>query len=265
MRFESGQRTWRWMALGAIVVNVAFTNLSRRLPFGEGSIEQITRRHQAFFTPADYACAIWGLIYLTTLWYAIHQLVPSQRNVDAYDRLAKPLVAVNVLGMAWPVVFRNDLIAISAVTIAIMLGFSIALFVRATGAVRRREISKWILLPASLWFAWLSVATIANTSLWLVAAGWADTNQLPLAFAGIGIAVLLGFLIGNRYRNWIYPLVIAWAAVAIWWERKSDVQIIAMAALLAAVLMVAWAAYCAFRAKRDRRRFRIFRDPIDAG
>ena len=94
---------------------------------------------------------------------------------------------------------------------------------------------------------------------------WTESNPVPWTLAGIGIAALLGFLVGSRYRNWIYPLVIAWAAVAIWVERKADVPSVALLALLCAALMIVWAVYCAIRARRDRSGLRIFRDPFDAG
>lgn len=265
MKFESDTRKWRWLAFAATVVNIAFNFWSQRMPFGEGTVAQITQRYPSLFTPAGYAFAIWGLIYFTTLIYAFHQLLPSQRSARAHERLAKPLIAVNVLGMIWLLVFQNDLIALSLVVIAAMLVSSLVLFLRATASVQRHEISTWFMVPASLWFGWLSVASIANASLWLVALGWTDSMQVPWAFAEIGVAVLLGFLIGHRYHNWIYPLVIAWAAVAICLRRMSDVPIVALAALASAALMIAWAGYCAWRARRDRGRIRIFHGPLDAG
>jgi hypothetical protein len=112
-----------------------------------------------------------------------------------------------------------------------------------------------------LWFAWLSVAVIANASLWTVAMDWTGGTQVEWTLAMIAIATLLGIGVGYRYRNWIYPLVIAWAGVAIWVERSADVQWIATAALASAAIMVAWSAYCALRARRHDSGFRIFRGP----
>jgi hypothetical protein len=264
MRFDTGRRPWRWLALAATLVNLGFNAISGRLAIGEGSIQQIVQRHSALFTPADYAFAIWGLIYLATLVQVIHQLLPSQRNVDAHDFLAKLLTAANVLAMAWIVVFRNDLITLSVLVIALTLAVSCALFIHANEAVARHELGKWVLVPASLWIGWLSVATIANVSLWLVAMGWPDTGHSGWTFATIGLATALGLAIGARFRNWIYPAVIAWAQIAIWVERREDARAVALVALLSGILMIAWAAFCAFQAKRPRRGFRIFHGPLDA-
>lgn len=263
MRFDTGRRPWRWLALAATLVNLGFNAISGRLAIGEGSIQQIVQRHSALFTPADYAFAIWGLIYLATLVQVIHQLLPSQRNVDAHDLLAKLLTAANVLAMAWIIVFRNDLITLSVLVIALTLAVSCALFIHANEAVARHELGKWALVPAGLWFGWLSVATIANVSLWLVAMGWSDSGP-GWTFAAIGLATALGLAIGARYRNWIYPAVIAWAQIAVWVERREDARAVALVALLSGILMIAWGAFCAFQAKRPRRGFRIFHGPLDA-
>lgn len=264
MQFKTDRRPWRWVALAATLANLGFDAVAERVAIGEGSIQQIVQRHSALFTPADYAFAIWGLIYLATLVQVVHQLLPSQRKVDVHDAVAKWLTAANVLAMAWIVVFRHDLITLSVLVIALTLAVSCVLFIRSTRAVAQRELGKWALVPASLWFGWLSVATLANLSLWLVAMGWSDTGHPDWTFAALGVATALGLLIGARYRNWIYPLVIAWADIAIWVERREDARAVALMALLAGIVMIAWSAFCAFQAKRARRGFRIFHGPLDA-
>jgi hypothetical protein len=94
--------------------------------------------------------------------------------------------------------------------------------------------------------------------------GWPETGRPDRTFAAIGIATALGLVIGSRYRNWIYPAVIAWADIAIWVERREDARAVALVALLAGFIMIACAAFCAFQAKRARRGFRIFHGPLDA-
>lgn len=265
MQFESYERRWRWMALFAVTANILFNYLAQRAAFGEGSIAQISARYDSLFMPADFAFAIWAVIYAATFVYAIHQLLASQRNAYAHDLLVRPLIALHLLGMTWVLVFQFGLVALSVAVIVAMLATSLVLFVRATGAVSRHEVSRWVLLPATLWFAWLSVAAIANASLWAVAMDWTASIQLPWTLAMIAIVALLGMGIGYRYRNGIYPLVIAWAAAGIGVARQSDERTIAVAALASAGLMIAWSAYCFVRARRARSGFRIFRGPIDAG
>ncbi len=263
MQFESTERRWRWLALFAVVANIAFSYVSQRLPVGEATIGDISARYASLFTPAGYAFGIWGLIHFSTLAYAVHQLLPSQRSSYAHDLLVRPLLVLSLLAMAWVTAFRFELIALSVAVNAVMLAAGTVMFTRVNAAVARHELSKWVLLPASLWFGWLSVAVIANVSLWGVAMGWTDAIRLEWTLAMIAIATLLGLGVGYRYRNGIYPLVIAWAALAIWVARRQDEQLIAAAALASAVVMLAWSGYCAVRARRDRSGFRIFGGPID--
>ena len=116
----------------------------------------------------------------------------------------------------------------------------------------------------TLWFGWLSVAVIANASLWAVAMEWTATVQQQWTLAMIAIVALLGLGVGYRYRNGIYPLVIAWAAIGVGVARQSDERTIAYAALASAALMVAWSIYSFVRARRARSEFRIFRGPAGA-
>jgi hypothetical protein len=263
MQFHTQDRRWRWLALIATVLNIAFNYLSQRLALGEGSIAQISARHDSLFTPAPYAFAIWGVIYAATALYAIHQLLPSQRITDAHDRLARPIISLNALAMVWIAAFRFELLAASLLLIVAMLVASALYFVRARAAVVRHELSRWALLPATLWFAWLSVAVIANASLWAAAMGWTGSIQIRWTLAMIAIATLLGLGIGYRYRSWLYPLVIAWASAAIWVRHSGNFQLVATAALASTVVLVGWAVYCAVRARRDRSGFRIFRGPME--
>ncbi|HWA13202.1 MAG TPA: hypothetical protein VHA15_08920 [Burkholderiales bacterium] len=263
MQFYTQDRRWRWLALAVVAANVAFNYLTQGLPLGEGSIEAVSARYDSLFTPAGYAFAIWGLIHAATIAYVVHQLLPSQRNADAHDRLSRPLIVLNVLAMAWIAVFRFGMITVSVLVIIAMLGTSVLYFVRAREAAVRRELSRWTVLPATLWFAWLSVAVIANASLWAVAMDWTGGIQVEWTLAMIAIATLLGIGVGYRYSSWIYPLVIAWAGVAIWVERSADFRGIATAALASAAVMVAWSVLCALRARRDRSGFRIFHGPME--
>ena len=264
MLFQSDRRVWRWLALAATLANVAFNGVAQRLHLGTGSIREITRQHAALFTPADYAFAIWGLIYCATLAYCFYQLSPSQRHVDAHDRIAKPLIAINLLASAWIVVFQYELIGWSVFVIAAALATGALLYVRVGSAVAGQEVGGGVLAFASLWFAWLSVATIADVAIWMAAANAYAGFEVTWTVAAIAIATLLGFVVGRRVHDWTYPLVVAWALSAIGVERRMDDPVVALVASVAAFAMVAWSIHRALQARRPRRGFRIFRGPLDA-
>ncbi|HEX4985810.1 MAG TPA: hypothetical protein VFV71_07025 [Burkholderiales bacterium] len=265
MLFQSGRRAWRWIAFAATVANVAFSTLAQGLSFGEGSIREIARRHADLFTPAGYAFAIWGATWLATLAYAVHQLSPSQRHVDAHDRLAVPLTVLNALAAVWIVPFRLDMVGWSAAIAVAALAAAFVLFLRVESAARRLQIDAWVRIPATLWFGWLCVAVLANFSIWLVASRGLDhEGRLAWACAALGAALLAGLLVGRWFRNGIHPLVVAWACAAIWTGRRFDEPALAWLALLGAAAMSAWAARCLLLSRRSDRGFRIFRGPLDA-
>lgn len=239
-RRHQPDRTWRWIALAVVFLNVIFNYLSDYLP-GQ-SISEITHKYSSLFTPADYAFSIWGMIYISFIAYGIYQLLPSQRGEILFDHLAKPFVVSNMLAMVWIVLYRMDLILASTVVIATMLATSVILYVKVRNVVLRHEHTNWISIPFSMFSGWLSVATIANVAILSVEQGWVGNpvTQLAISTVMILIAGVLGIFISYRCADFIFPAVITWACVAIFMAHGSEYYPIGAVALLSAALPLIW-------------------------
>lgn len=227
----------RWLTFISVIINVALSSIQDYIDIGGQSMRQVTDRYNNLFVPAGYAFAIWGLIYLAFVIYAIIQLLPAQRSKSIYDTLATPVIAINLLGLGWQLAFRYNQITLSVLIIIVMLLAGIILFIRAQQGVWAQHRNPWLMVPASLFLGWISVATMANISLWLVAMGWqggnigADTCTIILLAA----ALILSIFISIRYKNFIYPAVIAWAAYAIFVTLQNESAWLAQAALYTAI------------------------------
>jgi len=239
-RRQQPDRTWRWIVLVIVFLNIAFNYLSDYLP-GK-SITEITHQYNSLFTPAEYAFSIWGVINISFIIYAIYQVLPSQRTKILFDHLAKPFVFSNILGMTWIVLYRMNLIMMSTLVLVVMLAASVILYVKVRNVVLRHEYPNWISIPFSLFAGWLSVATIANVAILLVSQGWAGTPmmQLAVSMAFILVAGVLGIFISYRCADFIFPAVITWACVAIFIAHGSDYYSIGAIALLSAALPLIW-------------------------
>jgi hypothetical protein len=246
---------WRLLALIAVFVNVIFNYVSLTNVLALPSMEDVSHRFSSLFTPHDYAFSIWGLIYFTFIVYAVWQSTPSRSDDPLARNLAKPFAIVNLLAIAWIVVFRMQLMWLSAGIIVVMLALSIFMLVLSRDAVLRDEYSNWISVPFSLLAGWLSVATIANFSTAFVYIGWqgAVMTQVIITIAMIVAAGLIGIYVCARCKDFIFPMVIAWACIAIAVSRSVDFPYVSAVALATAVMPIVWIATTVLRRISYRR------------
>ena len=60
----------------ALTVNI----LASVLPLNGQNTGEISDRFQVYFVPAGYVFAIWGVIYIGWIAFAIYQFLPSQKE-----------------------------------------------------------------------------------------------------------------------------------------------------------------------------------------
>lgn len=252
-------RGWRWLALIALVTNVTFNYISEKVVIGRG-IAEVSDKYASLFTPADYAFSIWGVIYLALLIYAVYQLLPGQRENDLYDKLARPFVVANVLAMLWIVAFRLEYLLVSVVVIVALLVTTLRLYIIARDGVLRTYQSNWLSVPFSLFASWLSVATIACISSWLVSMSWqgSASTQLILATVMILAAALISLYVAYRCGDIVFPMPVAWAIVAIFVARQDDSKAIALIAGAIGILQLIWITTTGLRQLSQRQVYRTW-------
>ena len=246
---------WRLLALIAVIVNVIFNYVSMTNVLALPSLEDVAHRFSSLFTPHDYAFSIWGLIYFTFIVYAIYQVTPSRSEDPLARNLAKPFAIVNLLAIAWIVTFRMQLMWVSAGIVVTMLALSIFMLVLSRDAVLRDEYSNWVSVPFSLLAGWLSVATISHFSTVFVYMGWqgAVMTQVIITIVMILAAGLIGIYVCARCKDFIFPMVIAWACIAIAVSRSNDFPYVSAFALATAVMPALWIATTLLRRVTYRR------------
>ncbi len=228
----------RVLALLAVLANAVFSYGYTRLGGGAEKVAVISERYDNLFSPASYAFAIWGVIHLALITYAVITLMPSQSHIALHDRIATPLIAASALMMGWVAAFTNDRPIVSLVIVVAVLICAIAMYRRVTAALTVGPQRRSWLFPFSLLLAWISVATIANATIALVALG-AYPKSVPLATLMLAAAVVLGLLMAARFRDVVFPLVIAWASLALALRGASSSTVFATAALIGALVSLA--------------------------
>lgn len=245
-------RVRRVLALLAILLNAGFGYIYPYLPLGLEDMKTASGHYSNFFTPAGYAFSIWGLIYLSWILYVIYSLLPSQRRNPLHDRLCGPLIVLNLLASAWIFEFTAGYIGISLFIIVGMLAVGVWVYARAKRGTR----SGRLLFPFSLFLGWIIVATFANLTAMLTAAGWHGGSWGESAWTMflLGVTALIGLIVGYRYRDFVIPLVIAWAVVAIGVKQRMVAHGVTFVAFAVGILMVVVAIVAFVRSLRPPRR-----------
>ncbi|WP_345800319.1 tryptophan-rich sensory protein [Microbacterium sp. AZCO] len=195
--------------------------------------------------PGTGAFRIWSVIYTGMLAYAIWQALPGQRGDERQVRIGWWVAASLILNAVWIGVVQADLLFLSLPVIVLLLIVLCRIFVILRRTRPKNKVEVIVADGAiGLYLGWVIIATAANATAILVAAGFDGFGIAPefwsslvlAAAAAIGIA--LAFWGGGR----IAPTLslcwgIAWVAVARFTDEPYS-PITAIAAVIAVVLIL---------------------------
>ncbi|MEM8535187.1 MAG: hypothetical protein AAGF95_30395 [Chloroflexota bacterium] len=209
-----------------------------------------------YFLPAGYTFAIWGMIMVLSLVYAVYQLLPKQADHASHRRIGS-FVMVNTMffsiwvalavqsGSCTSSTFQPLWILATVAVITGMLVMNIFAFLnlRDLSATLSRT-DRWLaVVPVSVYFGWLSVATIANTTSYLYGAGWTGTQYGALITVALLIVALVitGFviLLYNITEGTVaYGAVVTWAALGIAAANVGQSLLVTITAGVVAILIL---------------------------
>ena len=207
--------------LAAYIVMVVVNYLTVTLPLNGRDTGEISDSYANLFAPAGYAFSIWGLIYTLLAIYAIYQLRLEKNEVVA--KINRLFIPNAILNSSWIFAWHYDFICLSVI---IMIGLLFTL-IRVNEILRVSNLPKnerWLVrLPFNVYFGWITVATIANITIFLVSIDW-NGFGLEESFWAM-VVLLIGTLIGSwrmlRDRFIAYGFVLIWAYSAILFRHLS--------------------------------------------
>lgn len=226
----------------ALTVNI----LASTLPLNGQNTGEISDRLPTYFTPAGYVFAIWFIIFIGWVAFAVYQALPSQKENPRLRRLGYVFALSGVFNALWLFCWHYNQLALSVVVMLILLGLLIASYLRLdVGKTPVRGAEKWSVdVPMSVYLGWISVATVANISNLLYAVNWDGFGIAPQVWAVIMIVIasLLGALMTVLRRDSGYVFVLAWAFAGIGVNQEAA-PMVATTAWAASILMLGLAIF----------------------
>ena len=233
------------LTLGAILAALGSNGLSNVFPPKGLNVGQISRDifGDVLITPASYAFAIWGLIYLALISYGLYQLAPARRSDPCLQALNRYVSLASVMHLAWVWVFTLQGFWLSGVLILGILIPLLLAYRRLGQDDRSQRLSRswyWrVQGPFSLYLGWISVATIVNWACVLTWHNWQGWGISPLGWTGVMLLIAggLGLLALGRRRDYTFAGVLMWAYGAIALRHGSDLPVLSGGAAFGAIVL----------------------------
>jgi hypothetical protein len=190
------------------------------------------------FTPAVYTFAIWAPIFIGLIIFVIYQALPSNREDANLDALAWPAFIaflMNALSAYTPLGWSNLVITIALISLI----FAFLTIKKVDNP--SKKFFWYVSVPFSLFFGWITAATVVNTFQWFSSLGFqvfGPSGTLTAALFII-VAAVIGVFITLRYQEVVYGLVLVWAFWGITFAHLSATPIVLSTILATFVLILA--------------------------
>jgi len=212
-----------WINMLAYLANVSITYGSLTGAFGATN-EELSEKYQTIVTPAGYAFAIWGPIFIWEGIFAVAQMFPSLSTSPVVETVTPWWNCACLFQIGWTLFFAQDRIQGALVC---MLGILVSLLtlILRTDYLPEISIKEYFLLrvPFSLHCGWIIAASVLNIN--VLEDYNMSSQETMLMFAMVclaGIAVIVAlFTVAAPRADPLIGLVAAWALLGIFVELEN--------------------------------------------
>jgi hypothetical protein len=217
-----------------LVMNV----LAELLPFNNISTAAVSDSFKVFFVPAGYVFAIWGVIYLTQIWFSYSLIRNSRQHEQLLNRLLPWVVAGNIANGLWLVAWHYLQIYLTLPLMLVLLVSLCAQFLLIYSSQKRERAYT---IPTGIYLGWITVATVANVTDVLYSLDWGGFGISGQVWAAVLIlvAATLGVVMLIRHKQIPYAAVIAWAVIGIAVKFSDEMLIVAATGVAVVALIIA--------------------------
>jgi hypothetical protein len=231
----------------AFLAVVAVNALANALPLAGKTTGQLSDQYPNLFVPSGLTFSIWGIIYILLAIYVTYSLVQSIRmpgqSIGFMQKISILFIITCIANVAWIFSWHHEVLPLSLIFMVILLGTLAAIYIRLNiGRSAAGTLEKYMVhLPMSIYFGWITVATIANVTALLVAYKWNrfGISEQVWAIIMIGIAAGLALLVLFYRKDLFYALVVDWAVLGILIKRTADKTTPAQGIIITSVVCIA--------------------------
>ncbi len=232
--------------LAGFVLMVLINFLANYLPINDMDTGFISDLYPNLFTPAGFTFAIWGLIYLLLGIFVIYQargLFGGKGEPNIFvQRIGYWFFTSCLLNSAWIFAWHYLQVGLS-LAIMVLLLINLLLIYNLINSVdnKRKKEGYLFIVPAfSIYSGWITIATVANVTAFLVDRGWGQFGLSEVFWMVIILLVATGIVLAFMFKNkdWLYSLVAIWAFFGIVVERLTAETVYGLVVFFVILCMV---------------------------
>ncbi|SFR61684.1 hypothetical protein [Maribacter stanieri] len=240
--------------LASVILVIIVNYISQAFSLNDTTIGEMSAQYENLFTPAAYAFAIWGVIFLALLGYGIFQVKRaffSDKPSEFIEQTGYWFALANILNCCWVIAFMYNYTGLSVV---IMFGILLSLIKIILNTNMERwdapiSVIAFVWWPICFYSGWISVATIANISAYLSKLDW---NGGVLSEQAWTINMIVAATVINLLMIWKrnmreFALVGVWALFAIYVRHNESNIYIAYSAMTGTIILFIAIAFHAFK------------------
>ena len=206
----------RIVATLALALTLLVNVLANILPINGLNTGEVSALYPNLFTPDGITFSIWSILYVLQIGFVIFTWTTKD---DRINRLLQAFILSCIFNTLWILVWHYRHPGISVLVMVSLLATLTYIFIQIQDAtfLSKKEYI-WVVLPFTLYFAWICVATIANVSAWLIFVSWEGWGIAPEIWTVIMmlVAALLAFYISLQFQTPAIVLVVIWALAGIY-------------------------------------------------
>ena len=214
-----------WVNLVGFLYMILLNALANALPLNGLTTGQLSDLYPNLFVPAGFTFSIWGVIYLFLLAHLVFQVREGLRPNPhpAIERIHGLFLFSCLLNGNWIAAWHFQYTAFSLVLmVGLLLNLGV-IYIRLRPFRRQAGILEKLVLtvPFSIYFAWISIATVANATAVLVDFGWDGwgLDEVTWTVVMLCVATAITLLVVLREKDFFYGLVSIWAFFGILSKR----------------------------------------------
>jgi benzodiazapine receptor len=242
-----GSSPIKWINLIVFVLTVIVNGLAGSTTILGGRFTaEISDANPTLITPAGYVFSIWGVIYILLGVFVVFQALPSQLGQAFQKKIGWLFALSSLLNIVWLFLWQYEYLVFSVVLMFLLLATLILIYLRldiGRSKVTMRE-KLAVHLPFSVYLGWITIASIANVSVFLVSENWDGFGIGSETWATliIIVALVITLLVLATRRDIAYGLVIVWALIGIAVKQSGNQSIVTLTEASAIIILLALAA-----------------------